>query len=249
MCDILRLISNTDIDSESEKEITKKSMKQFLMKALDDPQFNLERCILFLQKYQNHSKKNSKKTFEIHILLGKNNEYIDCSINNKEGGELTEKMRHYIEKNNSHLIHNHPSNGSLSTSDWKTLSAHLRLQMTAVNDFGSYFTGSVTRALNDNDHKIFICKLNHLGEIKNKLTSEYCDFTTSSLQNGFLYDIENHITNIDTWLNHKLGLVLLNAGFSTYTHEIKIGDNAAADKINCLNNLKFQATINLINNW
>lgn len=242
-------ISQVNTSIECDKKQIKSKTESILKGHLNNQHCNFDRCISFLKKYQNYAKDNGNNIREIHILLGENNEYIDCSINNETGGNLTNKMLTYIKNNNSHLIHNHPSNGSLSTSDWKTLAAHLTLKMTAVNDFGSYFTGSVTRTLNCNDYKIFIKKLDHLDKIKNKLISEHGKFITSNLQKEVSYDIENQIANIETWLNHKLGSVLFKAGYSTYTHEIETGDNSAADKINDLNKFKFQAIISLINNW
>ncbi|WP_413496414.1 hypothetical protein [Morganella psychrotolerans] len=246
---LFNLISQVNIDSECEKIQIKEKTDSILKKYLNNKCCNFKHCISFLKKYQTHANNNGGNIFEIHILLGKNNEYIDCSINRKQGGELTEKMLKYIDKYNSHLIHNHPSNGSLSTSDWNVLVNHLTLQMTAVNDFGSYFTGSVTQKMNHSTQRDFTSTLQTLQEIIKESTLESGVFACSNLKNGIYCDINAYINNMNIWLNHKLGLVLSNAKISNYTYKLSISDNVNKDITNNLDKTHFQKTLCLIQNW
>lgn len=239
-------ISQVSIASECDKNRIKLETESILKEHLNNQRCNFECCVLFLKEYQNYAKKNGNNIHEIHILLGENNECIGCSINNKKGGELTEIMRRHIEKNNFHLIHNHPSNGSLSTSDWKTLAAHLRLQMTAVNDFGSYFTGSVKSKNNISD---FEKNKENFDKIIKTLHLEHTDYINYMYGTGTPANIYQYIENIEKWLNHKLGLMLCSAGYSTYTHKIKTGDTVNTDKTKYLKEPWFKKTIDLINNW
>ncbi|MEJ5117179.1 hypothetical protein WH158_07075 [Gluconobacter cerinus] len=72
---------------------------------------------------------------------------IDRTCGTPSGAELTSKMLSFGVKHNrgAVLVHNHPSQGSLSDSDWKILFNFPGVkEIVAVNSSGSVFSGKVT---------------------------------------------------------------------------------------------------------
>ncbi|MHC0613785.1 hypothetical protein [Komagataeibacter oboediens] len=79
---------------------------------------------------------NSAKTLE-----------IDRTYGTSSGAELTKMMLNFSVNHHrgAVLVHNHPSQGSLSDSDWKILfSYHGVKEIVAVNSSGSVFSGKIT---------------------------------------------------------------------------------------------------------
>jgi hypothetical protein len=80
---------------------------------------------------------------ELHLALdGSGNAQIARAIHPARGGTMNHAMQNAVNSaGGCHIVHNHPSQGSLSSDDWSTLAAHPRLQMTAVNSEGTTFPG------------------------------------------------------------------------------------------------------------
>ncbi|GEO00566.1 hypothetical protein NSE01_23980 [Novosphingobium sediminis] len=82
---------------------------------------------------------------ELHIALdGVGQTEVSRQIQPPAGGEMDAPM---VAAANSiagcRIIHNHPSEGSLSASDWNVLAHHSGMEMVAVNTQGTTFRGKV----------------------------------------------------------------------------------------------------------
>lgn len=82
---------------------------------------------------------------EMHIAIDSTGTaVIDQVIHPATGGHMTEKMQAAaVTEAGCRIIHNHPSQHSLSHSDWNVLAAHPSVEMTAVNSHGTTFRGKV----------------------------------------------------------------------------------------------------------
>ncbi|MEX9785687.1 MULTISPECIES: hypothetical protein [Providencia] len=208
MDQLFQAISTFNINIPKDKTDITSKILDFLSKYFDGSDNNYNRGVQFLSSFQDDFKQNDRTEYEIHIMLDEDNNLFDCSINHSGGGHLTNKMVNYTQNNNSHLIHNHPSGGSLSRSDWATLSAHNNLTMTAVNHFGSIFIGRAksTSLLIDakdifDSFEAKISAITSFTESLNKL----------AIDSGFEYapvTQARRLNEIKTSVNHELGLIL-----------------------------------------
>ncbi|HDL7929396.1 TPA: hypothetical protein PXP82_004392, partial [Yersinia enterocolitica] len=82
---------------------------------------------------------------EIHVLIDNHGNIINENQVSPNGGPLTITMQLFAKENLCCLIHNHPSNKSLSQSDWTVLSTFPKMTMVAVNSRGSTFRGKVIK--------------------------------------------------------------------------------------------------------
>lgn len=98
-----------------------------------------------LNDYQNKftSSEENENCPEIHILMDSDGKIIDKNQVSSIGGYLTSNMELFAKEHLCCLIHNHPSNNSLSQSDWNVLSNFPKMTMVAVNSQGSTFRGKV----------------------------------------------------------------------------------------------------------
>lgn len=85
---------------------------------------------------------------ELHVALdGLGSVHIACDTHPARGGNMSQAMLAAANSpSGCHIIHNHPSQGSLSPDDWNALAAHPWLQMTAVNSEGTTFRGRMLNA-------------------------------------------------------------------------------------------------------
>lgn len=229
-------------------------IKKYLSSYLNKSNENFSLCVDFLKAFQKDFITRNRHKYEIHIILDQNNNYFDCSINPEDGGDLTPKTIDELKKKNLHLIHNHPSNGSLSTSDWNVLFHNPNLKMTAVNQYGSSFTGSLTNKKNNTKIDTLYQKLKNLREIQSSLTQDYSSFINLYTQSNqdVAYDftcLDDTIKKIETWLNHKLGIILSIANIATYVSKVNESDHINIDNLHLISNGSFQKTIDSIKNW
>lgn len=82
---------------------------------------------------------------ELHIALdGAGTNEIARQIHPARGGNMTATMQAAANSaGGCRIIHNHPSEHSLSSADWNVLAHHSLMEMTAVNSFGTTFRGKV----------------------------------------------------------------------------------------------------------
>ena len=82
---------------------------------------------------------------ELHIALdGAGTNEIARQIHPARGGNMTATMQAAANSaGGCRMIHNHPSEHSLSSADWNVLAHHSLMEMTAVNSFGTTFRGKV----------------------------------------------------------------------------------------------------------
>lgn len=85
---------------------------------------------------------------ELHIALdGNGATEISRQVQPAQGGEMDEAMEAAANSAlGCRIIHNHPSQGSLSASDWNVLANHTGMEMVAVNSRGTTFRGKVLAA-------------------------------------------------------------------------------------------------------
>lgn len=85
---------------------------------------------------------------ELHIAVdGTGSAEISRQIHPASGGEMNEAMKAAAASGiGCRIFHNHPTEGSLSASDWNVLASHPAMEMTAVNSRGTTFRGSVVTA-------------------------------------------------------------------------------------------------------
>ncbi|MCL6329046.1 hypothetical protein EXT51_05930 [Pectobacterium carotovorum subsp. carotovorum] len=106
-----------------------------------------QKIISCLKDYQNNfiDLTGSELCPEIHVLIDDNGNIINENQVSPNGGHLTITMQLFAKENLCCLIHNHPSNKSLSQSDWTVLSNFPKMTMIAVNSRGSIFRGKVIK--------------------------------------------------------------------------------------------------------
>lgn len=82
---------------------------------------------------------------ELHIALdGTGTTEVSRQIVPASGGEMDAAMKAAANSQvGCRIFHNHPTQGSLSASDWNVLANHPGMQMTAVNSRGTTFRGEV----------------------------------------------------------------------------------------------------------
>lgn len=82
---------------------------------------------------------------ELHIALdGIGSQEISREIHPASGGMMNQTMiAAALSATGCRIIHNHPSQGSLSSSDWNVLAQYPSMEMTAVNSHGTTFRGKV----------------------------------------------------------------------------------------------------------
>ncbi|WP_368937550.1 hypothetical protein [Proteus terrae] len=250
MQNIFNSISSKCCNIPKNKTQAEKKIEQYLSRYLNKSNENFSLCVDFLKAFQNDFITNNRHKYEIHIILDQNNDYFDCSINPEDGGNLTQKTINGLKKKNLHLIHNHPSNGSLSTSDWKALFHNPNLKMTAVNQYGSFFTGSLINKGNSTKINTFYQKLSGLSSIQSILVQDHTSFINLCIKNNHDFNyIADSIENIEIWLNHKLGIILSIANIATYESKVNESDHININNLNLIRNGSFQKTIDSINNW
>lgn len=229
-------------------------IEKYLSSFLNNPNENFSSCIDFLKEFQNDFITKNRHKYEIHIILDQNNNYFDCSINPEDGGNLTRKTINELKKKNLHLIHNHPSNGSLSTSDWNVLFHNPNLKMTAVNQYGSFFTGEVKKTSNtiEKDEQCLLSNIKKFENIKNQLQIDIGKMITS-YNNMYIStdicEVFNIKTNeLEASLNHYFGLALNKENFIKYVCNIVPIDTVNGTNLFNTYNM-FEDTISMIKKW
>lgn len=185
------------------------------------PYTNREQEIISrLKAYQNEfiDSNGSELCPEIHVLVDNNGNIINENQVSPNGGHLTITMQSFAKENLCCLIHNHPSNKSLSQSDWTVLSNFPNMTMVAVNSEGSTFRGKVISPqcisdwhaeINDIYHKIEIDISNYLGRLS--INYEYY---------SDLFD------EISWFIGIHIGDALLKKGYVDYEYKL-VGDNTS----------------------
>lgn len=104
------------------------------------------KAIKEVQQHQ-HSFSPTAPQSELQIALdGHGSKEIDRQITPSGGGNLTATMIQAASSpTGCRIIHNHPSQGSLSSSDWNALACYHGMEMTAVNSQGTTFRGKVIK--------------------------------------------------------------------------------------------------------
>lgn len=183
------------------------------------PYTNREREIIScLKTYQNEfiDPTGSELCPEIHVLIDNHGNIINENQVSPNGGHLTITMQLFAKENLCCLIHNHPSNKSLSQSDWNVLSHFPKLTMVAVNSKGSTFRGKVIfpqcfsdwhEEINDIYYKIERDISNYLGRLS--INYEYY---------SDLFD------KISWFIGVHIGDALLKKGYVDYEYNLE-GDN------------------------
>jgi hypothetical protein len=84
---------------------------------------------------------------ELHIALdGHGLAEISRQLRPPQGGEMTEEMVAAAQSAiGCRIVHNHPTQGSLSASDWNVLANHPGMEMVAVNSRGTTFRGKTLK--------------------------------------------------------------------------------------------------------
>lgn len=82
---------------------------------------------------------------ELHIALdGTGTAEIARQVQPAHGGHMTAVMQNAANSaGGCRIIHNHPSEQSLSSHDWNVLTNHPSIELTAVNSLGTTFRGKV----------------------------------------------------------------------------------------------------------
>ncbi len=82
----------------------------------------------------------------LFCLSGDGRSIIDAEVGAKDKVNLTCKMKEYMGDNQVSLIHNHPSEGSISSSDWRLCINNKNIcEIIAVNSHKSYFRGKILK--------------------------------------------------------------------------------------------------------
>ncbi|TBA24718.1 hypothetical protein [Rhizobium ruizarguesonis] len=83
---------------------------------------------------------------EIHVYVTEDGDsMLDVTVNPAAGGHLSPKIASLLDSGQKvRLLHNHPSGGSLSDTDWPALARYFgMLEIVAVTPNGSIFRGKV----------------------------------------------------------------------------------------------------------
>ena len=177
-----------------------------------------QEIISCLNTYQNEfiDSKGSELCPEIHVLVDNNGNIINENQVSTNGGHLTITMQLFAKENLCCLIHNHPSNKSLSQSDWTVLSNFPNMTMVAVDSKGSTFRGKVIspqcfsdwhKEINDIYYKIERDISNYLGRL--------------SINYEYYSDL---LGKISWFIGVHIGDALLKKGYVDYEYNLK-GDN------------------------
>ncbi|MBE0090489.1 hypothetical protein FOT81_04530 [Raoultella planticola] len=177
------------------------------------------KIISCLNNYQTNFTPSSPddKCPEIHILINKDFEIVDKNTVSYRGGNLTNKMTLFAKNNYCCLIHNHPSNCSLSQSDWNTLSNFTNMTMVAVNSQGSTFRGKVIVA------NSYTCWLDSMNTIYDNITSEIDNFLTGLSMSYFCYE-QLCFDDIKWLIGIHIGKRIKNKGIVDYEYILKGSD-------------------------
>ncbi|WP_145613630.1 hypothetical protein [Nitrospirillum amazonense] len=160
---------------------------------------------------------------ELHIALdGSGITQIACATHPARGGNMSQAMQTAANSaNGCHIIHNHPSQSSLSPDDWDVLAAHPRLQMTAVNSEGTTFRGRMLNtACLQQDPTYFQSRWDYVaGEFEKQITLWFSSSST--------FDLGNFGTHNGWLIGRAIGKRLQAIGYADFEC-LPDGDNVIA---------------------
>lgn len=142
------------------------------------------------QQYSTFSPIMPSGATELHIALDSTGtNVISRQIHPAQGGHLTPAMVAAASSAGCRLVHNHPSQGSLSSHDWNSLASYPAMEMTAVNSQRTTFRGKVLMASAFSNWAVEI--QNAYDSVENQFQAEISKWFSANQRNLALFAMDN----------------------------------------------------------